>query len=125
MTTSSYYKSSVSLCQTNSSSRSQDLNLGFPTTYGKPGAAGIFVDFRKVMRFTISNPNDPTQDISELLTTLQHLSASKVEIPENLKATSFRGPTYGESSHCSDCSHWLAPSACQGRSPQTPANPTT
>ena len=31
MTPSSYYKSSVSLCQTNSSSRSQDLNLGFPT----------------------------------------------------------------------------------------------
>ena len=39
--------------------------------------------------------------------------------------TSFRGPAFGKSSLCSNYDLRLAPLARQGRSPWTPANPTT
>ena len=66
--------SSVSLCQTNSSSRSQDLNLGFPTVFWAQakkedvikGNLRKFDEFKAQLEEQFSDPIRPQQALNEI-----------------------------------------------------------
>ena len=74
--------------------RQNYLNEGNPntvwealhTTYGTPGAAGIFVEFKKIVRMQIKKHNDPATCINEMQSIFGYLAANGLTLPDSAQA---------------------------------------
>ena len=74
--------------------RQNYLNEGNPntiwealhTTYGTPGAAGIFVEFKKIVRMQIKKHDDPATRINEMQSIFGYLAANGLTLPDSAQA---------------------------------------
>ena len=70
------------------------LNEGNPNTvlealrtaYGTPGAAGIFVEFKKIVRMQIKKNEDPATRVNEMQSIFNYLAASGLTLPNSAQA---------------------------------------
>ena len=74
--------------------RQNYLNEGNPNTvwealrtaYGTPGAAGIFVEFKKIVCMQIKKHNDPATRINEMQSIFGYLAANGLTLPDSAQA---------------------------------------
>ena len=56
------------------------------TTYGTPGAAGIFVEFKKIVCVQTKKHNDPATCINEMQLIFSYLAANGLTLPDSAQA---------------------------------------
>ena len=56
------------------------------TTYGTPGAAGIFVEFKKIVRMQIKKNEDPATRVNEMQSIFNYLAANGLTLPNSAQA---------------------------------------
>ena len=74
--------------------RQNYLNEGNPNTvwealrtaYGTPGTAGIFVEFKKIVRMQIKKHDDPATRINEMQSIFGYLAANRLTLPDSAQA---------------------------------------
>ena len=74
--------------------RQNYMNKGNPNTvwealhtaYGTPGAAGIFVEFKKIVRMQIKKHDDPATCINEMQSIFGYLAANGLTLPDLAQA---------------------------------------
>ena len=74
--------------------RQNYLNEGNPNTvwealctaYGTPGTAGIFVEFKKIIRMQIKKHDDPATCINEMQSIFGYLAANRLTLPDSAQA---------------------------------------
>ena len=56
------------------------------TAYGTPGAAGIFVEFKKMVRMQIKKNEDPATRVNEMQSIFNYLAANGLTLPNSAQA---------------------------------------
>jgi len=56
------------------------------TSYGTPGAAAIFVEFKEVTQMQICDDQDPGQVIGKMQSTFTYLAANGLTLPDSARA---------------------------------------
>src|SRR6266571_5995335 len=58
---------------------------GLIKCFDQPGAAGVYVDFQKAIRWKFPQNKNPVQEIGDLMVIIDRLAANKIVFPENLQ----------------------------------------
>ncbi|KIM50072.1 hypothetical protein SCLCIDRAFT_146373, partial [Scleroderma citrinum Foug A] len=56
------------------------------TAYGTPGAAGIFMEFKKIVRMQIKKHEDPATRVNEMQSIFNYLAANGLTLPNSAQA---------------------------------------
>jgi len=56
------------------------------TNYGTPGAAGVFVEFKRLTRMKIQGNQDPAPSIGQMQSTIGYLAANGLTLPDTAQA---------------------------------------
>jgi len=56
------------------------------TSYGTPGAAGVFVEFKRLTRMTIQGNQDPTPALNQMQSTIGYLASNGLTLPNTAQA---------------------------------------